>query len=588
MRRVRLLWQLYPSYLFITLIALLAVTWYATNALHTFYWDHLSNELETRGKLIATIIESHFDPEQPEPIQKISRELGLEMGNQIMVVLTGGRVIQENNLESPPQEDFLQRKEIQTALKGETGISESSPSETNMMHVAVPLRVDGEIKGVVRTSVSTSTRQKALWDIYRKIAIGGIFIAVIAAIISLIISRKISHPLEEMKQLAKAFSRGELGYRLPVGHNEEIGSLAEAMNQMAAKLDDRFRLILQQRNEQEAILSSMVEGVLAVDTEERVISMNDATSQIFSIEDQPLVGRSLQETVRNTDLHNFVARTLNSETPIEGEIVTHDYGGRFLQAHGTPLLDGDSNRIGALVVLNDVTRLRRLENIRRDFVANVSHELKTPITSIKGFVETLLDGALNSPKDSERFLQIVAKQTDRLNNIIEDLLSLSRIEQDADKAKIELQKIYLRDVVNTAIECCEQKALEKNIHLNTSCMNGLQAKVNHPLLEQALVNLVDNAIKYSEPESEVRVSVTSNEYELQINVEDQGCGIEQKHLARLFERFYRVDKARSRKLGGTGLGLAIVKHIAQAHGGRITVESIAGKGSKFTLHIPVQ
>jgi two-component system phosphate regulon sensor histidine kinase PhoR len=216
----------------------------------------------------------------------------------------------------------------------------------------------------------------------------------------------------------------------------------------------------------------------------------------------------------------------------------------------------------------------------------VSHELRTPITSIKGFVETLIDGALHDPKDAERFLAIIAKQADRLNAIVEDLLSLARIEEDAEKEKVHRARSKVLDVLRDAVLGCETKASEKNISINLDCSTDLVADIDPQLIEQAVVNLIDNAVKYSEPGGRVSVGAAVTGSSMTISVSDEGCGIEEKHLPRLFERFYRVDRARSRELGGTGLGLAIVKHISQAHGGRVTVQSVAGRGSTFTIHIP--
>jgi two-component system, OmpR family, phosphate regulon sensor histidine kinase PhoR len=257
-----------------------------------------------------------------------------------------------------------------------------------------------------------------------------------------------------------------------------------------------------------------------------------------------------------------------------------------LRIRGTALRDGHGQGVGAVIVLNDVTRYRHLENLRRDFVANVSHELKTPIASIKGFVETLLDGALQSPDDAQRFLKIIASHAERLNNIIEDLLSLSKIEQSEEAANLPLVEVPLRPVLEAALRGCEPQASARKVSLELRCEEIL-AHVNPPLMEQAIINLIDNAIKYSEPGGQVVVEAQQNASEVIVAVQDRGCGIATEHLPRLFERFYRVDRARSRKLGGTGLGLAIVKHIVQAHQGRVTVESTPGEGSTFSIHLPL-
>ncbi|MFA5112568.1 MAG: ATP-binding protein, partial [Desulfobaccales bacterium] len=230
--------------------------------------------------------------------------------------------------------------------------------------------------------------------------------------------------------------------------------------------------------------------------------------------------------------------------------------------------------------------LRRLEQARRDFVANVSHELKTPITSIKGFVETLLDGAIQEPDNAVNFLNIIARHADRLNAIIDDLLSLSRIEQDSDRGKIALAVSQVSEVLRKAVQVCRERAAAKDIAIDLTCPADLTAEINAPLLEQAVVNLIDNAVKYSPAARPVQVEARVEPGEVVILVKDQGPGIAPEHLARLFERFYRVDPGRSRKVGGTGLGLAIVKHIAQAHGGYVTLQSAPGKGSTFFIHLP--
>ena len=292
--------------------------------------------------------------------------------------------------------------------------------------------------------------------------------------------------------------------------------------------------------------------------------------------------------MRNPDLQHVVAQTLGGHRPVEADIVMRvGAEERNLQANGTLLHgDGDGDDVGAVVVLNDVTRLKRLEAVRRDFVANVSHELKTPVTSIKGFAETLEDGALDDPDTARRFVRIIAGQADRLNSIIEDLLALSTLEQSGDSPLLQLEEADLCDVVAVALEVCGPKAEAKHVALQETCPGCLLARVSPPLLEQAVVNLVDNAVKYSAAGDAVQVGLAEAGDEFVISVTDKGPGIAREHLPRLFERFYRVDKARSRDLGGTGLGLAIVKHIAQIHGGRVSVESVVGGGSTFRVHLP--
>ena len=287
-----------------------------------------------------------------------------------------------------------------------------------------------------------------------------------------------------------------------------------------------------------------MEAVIVLDNSERILSLNQAAENLFGISNERVRGRTVQEAIRNTDLHKFVSRALASDKPLEGDLVFRGDPERFLQAHGATLQDAQGGNIGALVVLNDVTRLKTLENIRKDFVANVSHELKTPITSIKGFLETLKEGAMDDPENAIRFLNIIMKHTDRLDSIIEDLLSLSRIERDAEKGEIALQTRSIGDVVDSVVKACTRKAGLRGNELRPSVEPGLTAKINAVLLEQAIVNLVDNAVKYSAPGTPVDIEAKASGKEIAIKVKDQGCGISREHLSRIFERFYRVDKAR--------------------------------------------
>lgn len=588
-RRKKLIWQVFPAFLLIILISLGAVGWFVSRTLKEFYFEQTVSNLRARGYLLEDAIAPLLQRDRVAEIQSLVSRLGRETDTRITITRDDGLVLGDSDEDPAHMDNHGNRPEIREALAGRVGhsIRYSHTLLQTMVYVAVPVQRNGSVIGCVRMSLSARSIEETLRDIYLRLAGGGLAVALLAALISLGISRRISRPLVEMKRGAERFAQGELDRRLPVSDSEEIGGLAEALNQMAAQLDDRIQTVLRQRNEQEAVLGSMVEGVLAVDTDERLIRINAAAAELLGTDPRLAEGRVIHEVVRKADLQRFVARALASAQPVEGDIVLHGSAGDlFLQAHGSRLRDSQGRNIGALVVLNDVTRLRRLENLRRDFVANVSHELKTPITAIKGFVETLLDGALDHKEDARRFLEIIIRQSERLHAIIEDLLALSRIEQESEKGGIELREGRLKAVLLSAIQACEPAAAAKAITVRLACDDTLAAPINAPLLEQALVNLVDNAIKYSPGEKEVLVEGRAEGGRVVLRVRDRGCGISREHLPRLFERFYRVDKARSRKQGGTGLGLAIVKHIVQAHGGQVTVESAPGAGSTFTLRLP--
>ena len=416
--------------------------------------------------------------------------------------------------------------------------------------------------------------------------IGAPAVALLALAFSWVVGRSIARSMQRVKAAAERFAEGDFSERLWMSDNRELSETADAFNAMAERIEASFSSLVRRNSEQEAVLTSMVEGVLAVDTDQRIISANAAAAKLLGAGPTEIEGRGLQEVIRNADLRRFVTSALACERPIETNLILRNTRDRVLQANGTALRDTYGRGIGAVIVLNDVSRLRQLENLRRDFAANVSHELRTPITSIKGFAETLLDGALANREDAERFLHIIARQADRLNTIIEDLLSLSRIEKEAESGEMALVAGRIADILQAAVQDCSARAAESNIEVVLDCAADLSAKMKADLLEHAVINLLDNAIQYSEPGSQVRVTGYSEGDQAVIAVKDQGCGIAEEHHLRLFERFYRVDKARSRKMGGTGLGLAIVKHIVLAHRGQVAVESALAKGSTFYIRLP--
>jgi two-component system, OmpR family, phosphate regulon sensor histidine kinase PhoR len=460
-----------------------------------------------------------------------------------------------------------------------------------ILAVALPLGQPGRPTAILRVLTDTTESDGELSQSQRGMLPGYLALLLAALAGGYGLANRATRPVKELSQAASRLAGGAFETPVPTPEIAELSDLATAVEVLREQLVERGLTIGRQGTQQEAVLGSMIEGVLAIDARQRIVSINRAAADLLGLDPDSAIRRPLQEAVRNPDLRRFALRAIDCREPVEDDLLLRGLRDRTIRVRGTALRDL-SGEGGAVIVLNDVTDIQRLENVRRDFVANVSHELKTPIASIKGFVETLLDGAADDPADSRRFLDIVAKQADRLESIIEDLLSLSRIEQSEDAGDLPLERTRIATVLAEVSAECGPRASDRSIRLDVACDELLEADVNAPLLEQAAINLVDNAIKYSDAGKTVWISAvlepaaSGGRSALVISVRDEGCGIEGEHLPRLFERFYRVDPARSRKLGGTGLGLSIVKHIVQAHGGTIAVESRPGVGSTFTIRLP--
>ncbi len=586
MPKRRLLWHLFPSYALLILAAVLAIGWAALSLVENSYLTSARGDLRARADFLAHEL---GDPDaEHEAWKALARHYFQASGIRVTLVERGGRVDFDSSDRPQELENPRGRPELEQALAGraQDAIRFNPGLDHRILYMAVPLEQDSPTSAALYLSAPLTDLDQLISRLrFWLLLTGGLLLAA-ALPLAWRVSRGMAQPLDALSQAAGRLGSGHWAARAPVPDAEETAGLAESFNRMADQLQSRIAVLIQNNNEQKAVLASMAEGVLAVDSQERIISVNPASVRLLGLDQSHAQGRRLQEVVRNADLSRFITRALACPDPIQADVLLHGDRERVMQAHGSALHDLEGHAIGAVIVLNDVTDFRRLEHIRRDFVANVSHELKTPVTSIKGFVETLLDGAMHDPVDSERFLRIVAKQSDRLHAIIEDLLSLSKIEQSEDADDIALEPGSIRAVLENAVNACQPAATEKNIEIKLECDGQPTARINSLLLEQAIVNLLDNAVKYSDAGRAVRVWTGTGNGELSINIADRGCGIAAEHLTRVFERFYRVDRARSRKLGGTGLGLAIVKHIAQAHHGRVTVDSTLGVGSTFTIHLP--
>lgn len=580
--------------LVVTIIAVMGTFFFASKITRQFYLEQITTDLKVRTRLVLSEIQADF--REGQDLQGRCQQMAALSQTRVTLIRASGKVAADSDKNPAHMDNHAHRPEVATALTGNIGTSMrfSHTLGKNMLYVALPVFSQRDKKyspvfGVVRLAIPFISVNKALNMMYWQNFLATFIMLIIAATATLFVSRKLSRPLEEMGRAARHYSELDFSHKINFpdgGHSIEVAQLADTINSMAMELYRRLDTVTEQKNELEAVFKSMIEGVLVVDNRGRLIRANDTALNIFNLPLNYHPG-AVTESIRNVDLSRFVREILSGGHVSEEDVVLYlAEGERYFHLSGTPMHDGSGNKTGAMVVLNDITRTKKLEDIRREFVANVSHELKTPITSINGFVETLLDGALENKLEAKRFLEIIHRQAKRLDAIINDLLKLSRIEREDDLGAIELHRQALLPVLNNCLEMCAVAAGEKGIELILDGGPGITAFTNQSLLEQAVTNLVVNAIKYSSEGGEVRIKSWQDEEKIQIAVSDNGCGIAREHLSRLFERFYRSDKARSRKLGGTGLGLAIVKHIVRAHGGEVKVESSPGHGSTFTIILP--
>lgn len=580
----RLAWWLFPSYLVFAVSAVALVALYAYFAVDRFHTERTQDEMRKVALLAAhELFSGQSDPKVPA-VGPFCEKLAAAMDCRITVTASDGTVTADTQHDPATMENHAGRPEVRSALVGGDGTSIrfSDTVRERMMYVAVRATADGV---VVRSSISLARMDAVLAELHRRLLAAGIAVSLAAVLMSILMSRRLGRWLGQVRLWIAQYGRGNLDQSLPKARMQELDLLTDAVNDMALRLRTQIDTLTRLNEQEQALLACMIEGVLAVDTRRRILRMNRSLAEAFGVTASNCVGQNVLDAIRNPDLHVLVDRALTSETPIEATIALVEPE-RAFQVHAAPLRDKDRKHVGAVLVVHDVTRLRKLETIRRDFVANVSHELKTPITSIRGFAETLVDGAAEEKETRDRFLEIILRQSERLQSIVEDLLALAALENEEERGTVDLKPGSIGPVIAAALQACEASAADKRMTLG-SRVEPIETEMNAPLLEQAVINLLDNAIKYSPAGTAVHVSVTREGQNMVISVADQGPGIPAVHVPRLFERFYRVDKSRSRNLGGTGLGLAIVKRVAILHGGSVDVKTELGNGSTFHIRIPL-
>lgn len=431
----------------------------------------------------------------------------------------------------------------------------------------------------------------------KRLTVDALIVGVISVLLCYWALGNVLGPLEEGRASARQLVSSHVGQTVSLPYKDEIGELVTTLNALSLRLNEMQEELQQEKEKSEAMLQRMADGIIVTDVSGRIVLFNPAAERIFGIPAARAVGRTITDVFMDYDLSAMLARALSQGVPQTGEVKVERPQERILDVFVTLVETEGGQGHGAVIVLHDLTEIRRLENIRRDFVANVSHELRTPIASLRAMSETLLMGAKDDPEASQQFLETMLKETERLSSLLDDLLELARIE--AGKREPRRVDLNVRELVETVLNKLRPHAERKQLHLTVDVPDDLTLRADPDAMQQILVNLLDNAIKYTPNGGSVTVrgevmgdkemdgGSSSSLPSVVLSVSDTGVGIPREHQSRIFERFYRVDKARSREMGGTGLGLSIVKHLVEAQGGQVTVESEVGRGSTFTVTLPL-
>ncbi|MDF1699908.1 MAG: ATP-binding protein [Planctomycetota bacterium] len=589
MIRPRIFLKIFLSTVVLIAVTGLAATWLATRTVRDSVETETRERLRAQVDILCTLLATSPPTERNDVLQARIHALGARTSMRITLIRGDGRVLADSHRDPATMDDHAERAEIRASRDSPFGES-SRQSQTlgqRMIYVARMVGSETAPKFFVRGSQPLLNLDTRLADL-RVTVLGAVGFAMLLGLLgALFVARRVSAPLRAVSEAAAAIAEGDFARRAPVTTNDEIGDVGHSFNAMAARLEEEVTTIRRDQRELRSILRGMVEGVLAIDTEERVVLMNEAACEILDIAEEDAAKRPIGEAIRVPAVLATLAAAVKKQKEQTSKVrLPRGAIDRIVKLHASPLLGDDGAARGAVIVLEDVTERERVESMRRDFIANASHELKTPIASVRGMVETILDDEAMDLEVRERFLGRVLKQTHRLGDIVQEMLALSRLETQGARLATEAfdARVALREVVEDAAPLAGEHAVK----LSSSLPDEACPVLAEPeALRRIVGNLIDNAINYSSQGSQVEVHARAQGEELVIEVSDDGPGIPTEKHDRIFERFYRVDEGRSREVGGTGLGLAIVKHLVQALDGRIELESAPGQGSTFRVTLPM-
>lgn len=581
--------KLFATYAILIILLVMIIGTGFTLFVRALYLDTLQQRMTQEARVIGKLLRPMMleGPAGPRftDIDRVINDLGKDNETRISLIGPDGLVWGDSAQDRNQMDNHFNRPEVRKARESGVGtaIRFSDSVNQDMLYVAVFLDDEGQGIGYLRLAQSLTSLNQVIRRIQYALLAGLLSVLGLALVVSFKLASGLTRPLEQMSEVAERISSGELTSRIYLHNKGELGDLANSINHMAESLQEQVKEVMANRDQLEAILSTMVDGVIVFDHDGRAVMVNPMAKKMLGLDDKEWLGRRDLEMVRNTQLHEKILSVSREKVVLEHEITIIFPEKKVLSVSLVPVAQKEE-LTGVLAVLHDITRLRRLEEMRVDFAANVSHEMRTPLTSIRGFAETLLDGAYSEPESALRFAKIIHKEAERLNNLIEDVLKLSKIE--SDKTSITLLPVDMQELTKDVMERLIQRlsGYKLNIHIDA----GLPpVSGDYGLLLQAIYNLMDNAIKYTHAGGAIALRARKVDDYVQIVIKDNGIGIPRDAMERIFERFYRVDTARSRRLGGTGLGLAIVKHIVEAHRGTLKLESEEGRGTKVIIELPI-
>ena len=588
MLRSQFFWKLYASYAVLVLLGVIIVGALVSRRIARETVRETEQTLFVNAGLLGELMRGSLSEESIGDLQRRLVALGTETDTRFTVIRADGIVIADSEKDPATMDNHANRPEVVAARGASRGVSTrfSRSVVANLMYVALPVRDGGELLGFARAAVPLTAVRERTAALQRTVALGGALAALVALLIGLFVAQRVTRPLTSITAAAEALARGETATPVETALNDEVGTVARAFNRMSGELQRRVRTTDEDRSKLLTILSGMVEGVVAVDRDQRIVHLNTAAARILGVGPSPAVGRPVWEVSRVRRVAEAIEETLRESREVAAEFdLEVGPQQRIVGLHGAPLRNGQQELVGAVLVLHDVTELRRLETVRRDFVANVSHELKTPITAIRGLIDTIVDHREMPPETKAQFLDKIQNQSRRLSLLVTDLLTLARLES-AEKL-LEAERVDLRGVARRAVDNFRGDAERLSVRLEAEVPDTpVDVWGDGEALELMVNNLLDNALKYTPEGGQVWVRLRADEDGADLEVQDTGIGIAAEHHDRVFERFYRVDKARSRELGGTGLGLSIVRHISKIHRGTVTLESAPAAGSTFRVRLP--